>query len=300
MEAQNIDVYQIITNRIIAQLEQGIIPWRKPWTEAGHPQNLLTKNLYTGFNCWLLGSLGYAQNYFLTWKQVQDVGATVKKDEKGHMVIYWQKVQQAYKNGSEEEYKGTTALRYYYVYNVAQCDHLPEVLEIPFPSGPVFKTAACEELIERMPNCPKIRHGKLSTAFYDADKDCIFMPKQSLFDSIESYYCALYRQLVYATGHKSRLKRQGAAGADRNNEKYNLETLTAEIGAGYLNSVTGIVDKQFISHTACINGWLELLRRNKWMVIFASSQAQRATDYILNVQSYPKTEIVEVETAQVQ
>jgi len=87
-QEQHPDVYQIITNRIIDQLEHQIIPWRKPWTDGGHPQNLFTKRPYTGINTWLLGSLGYSQNYFLTWKQLKSVGASVKKGEKGAMVVY--------------------------------------------------------------------------------------------------------------------------------------------------------------------------------------------------------------------
>lgn len=86
---QPTDVFTIITNRIIEQLEQSVIPWRKPWADGGHPQNLFTKRPYTGMNTWLLGSLGYAQNYFLTWNQLKAVGASVKKNEKGTMVIFW-------------------------------------------------------------------------------------------------------------------------------------------------------------------------------------------------------------------
>jgi antirestriction protein ArdC len=295
MEIKNIDVYQIITDHTIAQLEQGIVPWRKPWTEAGHPQNLITKTLYTGLNCWSLGSLGYAQNYFLTWKQIQDIGASVKKGEKSHLVIYWQKVEQRYDDGSGEKYKGTVELRYFKVYNIAQCDHLPEILEIPFPSGPVFKHAAYEEIVKRMPNCPKIKHGNINSAFYDIANDCVYMPKQSLFASLESYYCTLYQQLMYATGHTGRLKRQGAIKADKGVDQYNLETLTAEIGVGYLNSITGIVDKQFVNNVPCINGWLKLLERNTWILIFASNQAQRAAEYILNVPLKPKIEELQTE-----
>src|SRR5476649_1420644 len=88
-QTQPLDVFSIITNRIIEQLAQHVIPWQKPWTEAGHPQNLFSKRPYTGINTWLLGSLGYSQNYFLTWKQLKAVGASVKKGEKGTMVVFW-------------------------------------------------------------------------------------------------------------------------------------------------------------------------------------------------------------------
>src|SRR5580698_1292802 len=83
------DVYSIITDRIIEQLEQGTIPWRKPWTDAGVPRNFITMRPYRGMNVWLLGSLGYERNYFLTFKQVQELGASVRKGEKAHMVVFW-------------------------------------------------------------------------------------------------------------------------------------------------------------------------------------------------------------------
>lgn len=83
------DVYSIVTDQVIAQLEKGIIPWRRPWSDGGIPQNLVTKRPYRGINLWLLSMLGYGQNYFLTYKQVQDLGGNVKKDESGHIVICW-------------------------------------------------------------------------------------------------------------------------------------------------------------------------------------------------------------------
>src|ERR1041384_5361728 len=83
------DVYQIVTDRIIEQLEKGCVPWKQPWTNAGLPQNLITRKPYRGINVWLLASANYSQNYFLTLKQAQDIGAKVKKGQKSHLVIFW-------------------------------------------------------------------------------------------------------------------------------------------------------------------------------------------------------------------
>src|SRR5580700_575405 len=128
---QHLDVFAIITNRIIEQLEKQVIPWRKPWTEGGHPQNLFTKRPYSGINTWLLGSLGYAQNYFLTFKQLKAVGASVKKGEKGMMVVFWKRLQPDASKDTTEQQPVKSVLRYYFVFNIAQIDNLPEVLSIP-------------------------------------------------------------------------------------------------------------------------------------------------------------------------
>ena len=278
---QHIDVYQIITNRIIEQLAQNVVPWRKPWTEAGHPQNLFTKRPYSGINTWLLASLGYGQNYFLTWKQIKAVGGSVKKGEKGTMVVFWKRAEPQPDNGMEPAQKNAV-LRYYFVFNVAQIDNLPEVLSIPQPEHGVSRIGACDEIMERMPNCPDIRHGR-HKAYYDPAKDYINMPKQGSFGSAESYYCTLFHELVHSTGHRSRLGRKEVTEPNGfGSDPYSIEELTAEIGACYLNSVAGIADSEFDSSVSYIKGWIEQLRGDKRMIVHASSQAQKAADYILN------------------
>jgi len=297
---QSIDVYQIITNRIIEQLEGQVIPWRKPWTEAGHPQNLITKRPYTGMNTWLLASLGYSQNYFLTWNQIQDAGASVKRGEKGHIIIFWKYLPQDKREDTEQEQRSKALLRYYRVFNIAQCDGLPEVLSIPFDHYEISRMGACEEIIERMPNCPDIKHTK-HQACYDPLKDVISMPKQGTFATPESYYGTLFHELIHSTGHQSRLNRRGIV-EDHNYASipYSMEELIAEIGACYLNSVAGIIDKEFDNSVAYIKGWIDVLRNDKRMIVFASGQAQRAVEYILNVQTSVKSEEMQAETIETQ
>jgi len=293
-----LDVFSIITNRIIEQLAQQVIPWRKPWAEAGHPQNLFSKRPYTGINTWLLGSLGYSQNYFLTWKQLKAVGASVKKGEKGTMVIFWKKLppdQQA--ENDQDPSRSKAVLRYYFVFNIAQIDNLPEVVSIPYPDHVFSSIGACDEIIERMPNCPAIIFRK-QTAHYDPVKDCINLPKLGSFASSESYYCTLFHELIHSTGHQSRLNRKEVVEPTHyGSVQYGIEELTAEIGACYLNSIAGIVNKEFDNSVAYIKGWIDLLRNDKRVIVYASGQAQKATDYILNVQSYQKAEEIFAEQA---
>lgn len=300
---QQLDVFAIITNRVIDQLKQSVIPWRKPWTEGGHPQNLFTKRPYTGINTWLLGSLGYSQNYFLTWKQLKAVGASVKKGEKGTMIVFWKTVLQQHSKNNTEPPQTKSVLRYYYVFNIAQIDNLPEVITIPFSPEINMHLGACDEIIEAMPHCPAIKHSK-QKAYYDPIKDCINIPKQSSFDAISSYYSTLFHELIHSTGHQSRLNRNEIAELNKHDaEMYNIENLTSEIGTCYLNSITGIAAKEFEDNTGDIvdiRGWTEVLKHDRWMIVSASMQAQNATDYILKVQPLAKSEVLTEEAVETQ
>lgn len=123
---KNRDVYSIVTDRILQQLDKGIVPWRQPWTSAGPPQNLITKRSYRGINLWLLLMLNFTRNFFITAKQLKEIGGEVKKDEKPNLVVYWN-----WKEATDEtsgETKMIPFLRYYMVYNIDQCDGIPKEL----------------------------------------------------------------------------------------------------------------------------------------------------------------------------
>jgi antirestriction protein ArdC len=289
------DVYTIVTDRIIAQLEQGSVPWRKPWTEAGLPQNLISKRPYRGINVFLLASLGYAENFFLTWKQLKEIGAFVKGEEKGHIIVYWNWVEQEM-NGREERkgpgIKKVPFLRYYKVFNISQCDGIPAHL-IPAVTRQPYPIPACEKIVEHMPQRPKIQH-KEKKAFYNPLLDIIGMPKKESFESDESYYGVLFHELVHSTGHLSRLNRSTLIQmAEFGSEPYSHEELVAEIGTCYLESLTGIIDKQFEQNAAYIEGWLDRLRKDRRFIFSASTQAQKATDFILNIKYEVKEEAEE-------
>lgn len=282
---QRNDVFTILTDRIIEQLEKQIVPWRKPWTEAGHPQNLLTRLPYRGINTWLLASLGYEQNYFLTWKQVKAIGGSVKKGEKGNIVVFWKKLAAEQETDSENKRAPKSLLRYYLVFNVAQCEHLPLSLHIRFTENIHKPITLCDEIVARMPQCPTIKHNK-DAAWYNAKTDTVSLPKQGAFTSAEAYYSTLFHELIHSTGHQSRLNRKEIIDyASYGSEPYGIEELTAEIGACYLNSVSGIVNAEFDSSIAYIKAWIGELRDDKRLIVYASSRAQKAVDFILNIQA---------------
>jgi antirestriction protein ArdC len=281
-KSQKRDVYQIVTDRIIKQLEQGTAPWRKPWTDAGLPQNLITKRPYRGINVWLLTLLNFPRNFFLTDKQLKELGGTVKKDEKATPVIYWNWKDVKDEDSGEE--KRVPFLRYYMVYNVDQCENLP------FESIPDLKErnndpiGACEAVIEGMPKRPDIKHRE-QRAFYNILLDFINMPKIKTFESSESYYETFFHELVHSTGHLMRLNRKEVMNmAEAGGDAYSIEELIAEMGACYLKSVCGFDHIGYDQNAAYIQGWLSKLKDDRHFVIYAAAKAQHAVDFILNVQ----------------
>ncbi|CAN5474970.1 zincin-like metallopeptidase domain-containing protein [soil metagenome] len=280
------DVYAIVTDRIINLLEKGTVPWRQPWTEAGQPCNLYSGKFYKGINIMLLASLGYAKNYFLTEKQIQELGATIKEKEKPHIVVFWN----WQPNGKAEEGESETTqakqntrplLRYYRVFNVSQCEGIPKDM-IPAINRPNNPIEACEETIKGMPNPPVIRNDH-NQAYYDRIEDIINIPEIGKFESSEAYYNTLYHETVHATGHEYRLNRpEVAQSTSFGTPAYSKEELTAEIAACFLCSITGIAEKVEKNSVAYIENWLKVLKNDRKFIIYASSNAQKAVDYILN------------------
>jgi len=293
------DVYTIVTNRIIAQLEEGTVPWRKSWSESGLPQNLISKRLYRGINLLLLASLGYSENFFLSYKQLKEVGGMVKEGEKAHIVVYWNWILEHMELGERpSDHSGSAKkipfLRYYKVFNIAQCEGIPERL-IPTVTREAYPIPACERIVEEMPKRPKVQHRDRSP-YYNPLHDYVNMPKKESFESDEGYYATLFHELIHSTGHHSRLNRSTLIQmAEFGSEPYSHEELVAEIGACYLEFKTGIIDKEFEQSAAYINGWLAKLRNDRKFIVSASSHAQKAADFILNTTFEAHEEVEEKE-----
>lgn len=280
------DVYAIVTNRIIEHLEKGVIPWHQPWTDAGLPKNMITRKNYRGINVWLLASLKYPQNYYLTFKQVRDLGGTVKKGEKAQEVIFWKWLEK--ENNETKEIKKIPLLRYYNVFNIDQCTGIPKEklpLVIERKNNPI---EACEKIITEMLKRPDIRHDE-HRAYYNKAQDFVNMPKVETFLNSESYYGTLFHELVHSTGHNERLNRIELTNSKGfRTQEYAVEELTAEMGASYLKSYAGIPIEQLENNAAYIQGWLERLKNDKRFIVHSSAQAQKATDFILNVRNEEK------------
>jgi antirestriction protein ArdC len=279
-----LDVYQIVTDRIIELLEQGTVPWQQPWRDTGVPSNLLSKRPYRGINLWLLLSLQYERNLFLTWDQIKKLGASVKQGEKGHVVIYWKDRTKEQDTQEEQHEKKPPVLRYYKVFNIAQIRDLPGDIIIPEPQISPDPIQACEEIVAGMPQPPEIRH-KEQSAYYHLTEDYINMPKKKSFKSMEGYYATLFHELIHSTGAEKRLNRKTITEMHEfGSDAYGIEELIAELGSAYLCAASGILQEQIQSSAAYINGWLGKLKGDKRFIISASGQAQRAVDKILVIE----------------
>jgi antirestriction protein ArdC len=184
-------VYDTITQNIIAQLEQDTVPWRKPWISRGVPRNLLSLKPYRGINVWLLLSRPYTSPYWCTFRQVQEIGGTVRKGEKGTIVVFWKFAGEKHNEDNDQPGRRPSSaplMRAYAVFNSEQCS-LPASLtariaavmgEAPEP------ITACEQIIANMPQCPRIEHGG-DHAYYSPLLDTICLPHRSQFISAEEY-----------------------------------------------------------------------------------------------------------------
>jgi antirestriction protein ArdC len=264
------DVYAIVTNEFISQLEGGVIPWHASFKDAGVPRNLISGLPYSGINVWLLASLGYAENLFLTWKQVNTLGATVKRGEEGHIAVFMTP-------GKERP-----VLRYYKLFNVAQCEKIPPE-RIPGSEGHCNAKGRCKEIVDAMPNPPKIESNG-SSLFYNPALDCITMPMHEFFPNEETYYSTLFYGLARSTGHQSRLNRQQCSEMKLlEQQRFNQEEMLSEMVCSYLCSYAGIPGIH-LSHFADDYAlWLGKLFADDWFIVTASMQAQRAVNYILNI-----------------
>lgn len=270
--------YEIITDRILAALDEGVIPWRKPWTCGGAPRNLVTGKAYRGLNVFLTIMQGYASPYWLTFKQAQDLGGQVRKGEKGTPVIFWNRTMRQVEgeNGNIEE-KEIPFMRYYTVFNLAQIDGITA----PDQGEDFDEILACEDVIANMPQAPAIEHGR-AQASYNPAKDIVSMPPRSAFKSEAGYYGTFYHEISHSTGHVSRLNRKTITEKSGfGSEAYSKEELIAELGAAFLCGHTGIEQETIENSAAYIASWRAKLSEDKRLITTAAGQAQRAADFIL-------------------
>lgn len=277
---KSIDVYSLVTNRIIELLEQGTVPWQQSWTAKGIPRNFISKRPYRGINTLLLNSLPYDHNLFLTWKQIKTIGGSVLKGEKGNFIVFNKMIEKPIEETGKMDKQ--FFLRYYKVFNIAQCKDLPKEF-LPKENEEHARLVHCDVIVDDMQNRPHIQV-KGREAYYQPKEDFINMPPIKSFGNAESYYSVLFHELVHSTGHESRLNRKEVTEKIVfGSESYSLEELTAEIGACFLKSFSGLPMDNLSQNASYIQNWLSVLRDDKRFIVKASSRAQRAVEYIMNV-----------------
>jgi len=271
---------EIITKKIIEQLEKGVIPWVRPWAQKHKPINAVTKTCYHGVNFFLLSFTPYAQNCFLTFNQAKNAGGVVKSGEHGYPVVFWtlRSVDSINKKGEVEE-KEIPYMRYYTVFNIEQCE-LPEKFKELLPKQTEFNPIEkAESIVSGYKDKPKIINEE-HRAFYEVKKDYINMPKRELFTDNNGYYQTLFHELTHSTGHANRLNRNLPENINRNSDGYSFEELIAELGSAFLCAESGI-NTTVENSARYIKGWLEVLKNDNNFIIKASSKAQKAYDYIV-------------------
>ncbi len=277
------NVYDMVTNRIIAELEKGKIPWQKPWTGVRDgAYNRITKRPYSLLNQMLLQHSGE----YATFKQWQDLGGHVRKGEKSEIVVFWEIFESKETNPDtgEIEIKKVPLLRYYNVFHISQVDGV-EPLAPEQLNDEVEPIEAGDRIIADYINREHLKfvECKSNQAYYSPSSDTVVVPLKEQYNLINEYYSTTFHELTHSTGHKNRLNRlQTGAVAAFGSENYSKEECVAEIGSATLMSIAGIeTAKTFRNSTAYIQNWLQVLRNDNKFIVSASSKAEKAVNYIL-------------------
>jgi antirestriction protein ArdC len=288
------DVYERITSRIVAELEQGVRPWLKPWN-AEHAAGRITRPLrfngqpYQGINVLMLWgesvAKGYAAPIWLTFRQAAELGAHVRKGEHGSLVVYADRIRRTERDeatGQEAE-REIPFLKGYTVFNVEQVEGLPaHFYAVAEPRlDPVQRIERADAFFAA--THADIRHGG-NMAYYSAASDHVQMPPFESFRDAESYYATLAHEITHWTKHGDRLERD--FGRKRwGDEGYAVEELVAELGAAFLSADLDLTPEPREDHAAYIASWLKVLKNDKRAIFTAASHAQRAADYLNGLQS---------------
>lgn len=275
------NVYEIVTDKILAELEKGVIPWQKPWTGVREGAiSHVTGRPYSLLNQMLLGKPGE----WLTYKQAEQRGGKVKEDErkKSSIVVFWKWLEKEEEKDGKKIKKSIPYLRYYSVYHISQCEGVEE----RFPEKKLEHTdpiadaeAVLDGYVER--SGVKFMAEKSNRAYYSPMLDEIHVPILDQFDKPEEYYSTVFHEATHSTGHKDRLDRLDMT-AHFGSEEYSKEELVAEIGAATLCNTVGIeTENSFKNSAAYVGGWLKALKNDKRLIVTAAGKAEKAVKYIL-------------------
>lgn len=291
------DLYQQVTDKIIKALESNIKPWRKTWATAkyGIARNYKSQHEYSGINFLLMNLSPHEIPYFLTFKQIKEMGGKLKKGAKSEQVYFYNRY---YKDNqgnklsekvAQEKLKAgekidiMSLLKYYNVFSISDV----EEIEFDLPKIEVKDNEPiqnCEALISNMKDAPTISYEDKNSAFYHPIKDILNMPQLDRFDSSEAYYSVLFHELIHSTGHESRLNRNGIIKAHSfQSKEYAKEELIAEIGSSFLAAYMNVNLPELEENSASyIKSWLSLLKSDKKFIFKAAAKASKAANFILS------------------
>ena len=277
------DLYAEVSARIVAELEAGAAPWIKPWTAtagANTPCNAATNRPYSGCNIvllWMTQAAGYRMPRFLTFKQALELGGNVRRGERGTKVYFVKQLQVRDRNADDDTAtRVVPMLREYTVFNVDQCENLPDSVIMGKPirvRNPDTRDELADAFLHSTGADIREGHGE---ACYIPSQDFISMPAFAGFKSADHFYNVALHEISHWTGHKSRLDR------DLKNRfgsrAYAAEELVAELGAAFLCAEFGFDGD--LRSAGYIANWIELLKADKRAFFTACSQASKAADYL--------------------
>ena len=293
-EQPRADVYTRVTDRIVADLENGVRTWMKPWSSEHALARLPSLPLrhcgtpYRGVNVLLLwGEMvekGYENPLWMTYKQAEALGANVRKGEHGSLVVYADTFNKTEENEKgEETERSIPFMKGYTVFNVAQIEGLPDHYYHPTAPRDHGRTV---ELIEEAEQFfgntgATFRHGG-NRAFYAPSADFVQLPPVEAFRDAEAYTATKAHELVHWTGNEARMARE--FGKRFGDHAYAFEELVAELGSAFLCADLAITPEVREDHAAYLGHWLEVLKEDKRAIFTADAHAQRALDFLHGLQ----------------
>ncbi|MBE1526730.1 antirestriction protein ArdC [Sphingopyxis sp. OAS728] len=290
MRAEKIErqsLYSEVTSSIIAELEEGRLPWVQPWDSAAcgctMPQNAGTGRKYSGINVLILWAevirRRFASQRWLTYRQAEAAGGNVRRGEKGTIICYADrftpKAEVEAARGEDRAARQVAFLKRFTVFNVEQCEGLPEDFAPEAVAiDPVLAIAEADALIAASGARFQIGGGD---AFYSPSHDFVQVPPQAAFHEPINWYRTALHELGHWTGHGSRLDRDQKGGFG--SEAYAKEELVAEMASAFTCASLGIAPT--VRHSDYIASWLSVLRGDEKAIFRAASQASKASDYLL-------------------
>ncbi len=274
------NVYQLVTDRIIEELEKGRIPWEKPWTGVRSGAfNRVSKKPYSLLNQMLLKHDGE----YATFKQWSELGGKIRKGEKSEIVVFWKIFEKEETNDKGEKVKvNIPLLRYINVFHISQIEGVEPLKEVFHEVTPIEEA---DKIIIDYVTREHITFEEIASdkAFYSPSRDAVVVPLKEQYKNINEYYSTTFHELTHSTGHASRLDRlKTGAIAAFGSETYSKEELVAEIGSATMLNTLGIETvKTFKNSAAYIQSWLQVLRNDNKFIVSAASKAEKAVSYIL-------------------
>lgn len=279
----SLNVYEMVTERIIKQLEQGTIPWQKPWTGVRSGAfNRVSKKPYSLINQAILEKPGE----YATFKQYKDLGGHIKKGAKSEIVVFWKIIDVEEKNDKGEiEKKKLPLLRYYNVFHISQVEGVEPLKEkLNTEIEPIEEAdRVIKDYVDR--EHITFKECISDKAFYRPMTDTVVVPLKEQFKNTNSFYQVAFHEITHSTGAQKRLDRDIKELAPFGSEIYSKEELVAELGSAFLINHLGIeTEGTFQNSASYIESWLQVLRNDNKFIVSASSKAEKAVNYILGIE----------------